>query len=194
MIRRPPRSTLFPYTTLFRSRRIRGVAVLIRDVLVEAPAQRDVDDLDAAADGEERHVVVERPVDEADLESVTRRGDFARGVVALLAEARGVDVAAAREDEAVEALPEHTERGLVELRREQHGDPPGLLNRAQGRRVHVRALGLLVEGDRGRDADEGPGHDSSRARISAGTRRRSPGGASSRRAISARSFWRLLGR
>src|SRR5256885_7061251 len=24
MIRRPPRSTLFPYTTLFRSRRIRG--------------------------------------------------------------------------------------------------------------------------------------------------------------------------
>src|SRR3712207_7256703 len=26
MIRRPPRSTLFPYTTLFRSRRIRGAA------------------------------------------------------------------------------------------------------------------------------------------------------------------------
>src|SRR5256885_8584564 len=26
MIRRPPRSTLFPYTTLFRSRRIRGVS------------------------------------------------------------------------------------------------------------------------------------------------------------------------
>src|SRR2546427_7493786 len=25
MIRRPPRSTLFPYTTLFRSRQIRGV-------------------------------------------------------------------------------------------------------------------------------------------------------------------------
>src|SRR3989454_11926251 len=158
MIRRPPRSTLFPYTTLFRSRRIRGVAVLIRDVLVEAPAQRDVDDLDAAADGEERHVVVERPVDEADLESVTRPGDFACGVVALLAEARGVDVAAAREDEAVEALPEHTERGLTELRREQHGDPAPLLKRAQGRRVHVRALPLLVEGDRGRDAGEGRQH------------------------------------
>src|SRR3712207_7572687 len=28
MIRRPPRSTLFPYTTLFRSRRRRGVRVL----------------------------------------------------------------------------------------------------------------------------------------------------------------------
>src|SRR5260221_8035471 len=30
MIRRPPRSTLFPYTTLFRSRRIRGVSVAAR--------------------------------------------------------------------------------------------------------------------------------------------------------------------
>src|SRR2546427_700322 len=129
---------------------------------------------------------------EADLEGVTRRGDFARGVVALVAEAHGVDVAAAREDETVEALPEHTERGLTELRREQHGDPARLLNRAQVRRVHVRALRLLVEGDRGRDADEGPVHDSSRARISAGTRRRSSGGASSRRAISARALLRLL--
>src|SRR5438093_7838477 len=101
------------------ARRIRGVAVLIRDVLVEAPAQRDVDDLDAAADGEEGHVVVERPMDDADPESVTRPGDFACGVVALVAEARGVDVAAAREDEAVEALPEHTARGPAELPREQ---------------------------------------------------------------------------
>src|SRR5438045_7085879 len=30
MIRRPPRSTLFPYTTLFRSRRIRRAALLHR--------------------------------------------------------------------------------------------------------------------------------------------------------------------
>src|SRR3712207_8485486 len=29
MIRRPPRSTLFPYTTLFRSRWLRGVAVSV---------------------------------------------------------------------------------------------------------------------------------------------------------------------
>src|SRR2546428_9115322 len=121
-------------------RRIRGVAVLIRDVLVEASAQRDVDDLDASADGQEGHVVVERPVDEADLEGVTRLGDSARGVVALLAEARGVDVAAAREDEAVEALPEYTERGLTELRRGKHGESARLLDRAQGSRGHVRHL------------------------------------------------------
>src|SRR5260370_3609977 len=36
MIRRPPRSTLFPYTTLFRSRRGRRVRVVVR---------RDVDRL-----------------------------------------------------------------------------------------------------------------------------------------------------
>src|SRR3712207_7629743 len=31
MIRRPPRSTLFPYTTLFRSIMILGAAVLLRE-------------------------------------------------------------------------------------------------------------------------------------------------------------------
>src|SRR5439155_12282488 len=84
--------------------------------------------------------------------------DSARGVVALLAEARGVDVAAAREDEAVEALPEYTERGLTELRREQHGDPARLLNRAQVGRVHGRALGLLVDGDGCGDANQRRAH------------------------------------
>src|SRR5438445_2506504 len=33
MIRLPPRSTLFPYTTLFRSRRISGMALLILALL-----------------------------------------------------------------------------------------------------------------------------------------------------------------
>src|SRR5256885_6849956 len=32
MIRRPPRSTLFPYTTLFRSRRVFGRSLAIRHV------------------------------------------------------------------------------------------------------------------------------------------------------------------
>src|SRR3712207_9065388 len=38
MIRRPPRSTLFPYTTLFRSR----VREVPRPVALRAPARRDV--------------------------------------------------------------------------------------------------------------------------------------------------------
>src|SRR3712207_7772065 len=39
MIRRPPRSTLFPYTTLFRSHEIRQLAHLHRAQLVLAPEQ-----------------------------------------------------------------------------------------------------------------------------------------------------------
>src|SRR3712207_8832817 len=35
MIRRPPRSTLFPYTTLFRSAPSRGAADLVVDLAVE---------------------------------------------------------------------------------------------------------------------------------------------------------------
>src|SRR5260370_25798783 len=38
MIRRPPRSTLFPYTTLFRSRRARAAAV--RDAVPAAAGAR----------------------------------------------------------------------------------------------------------------------------------------------------------
>src|SRR3712207_8860255 len=40
MIRRPPRSTLFPYTTLFRSRACRRTSVRIRDVWVARRAGR----------------------------------------------------------------------------------------------------------------------------------------------------------
>src|SRR5256885_6587549 len=36
MIRRPPRSTLFPYTTLFRSRTLKGPGVPLCDVLAAA--------------------------------------------------------------------------------------------------------------------------------------------------------------
>src|SRR3989454_3458709 len=41
MIRRPPRSTLFPYTTLFRSRYLNGQELFVRDVYACAdPAYR----------------------------------------------------------------------------------------------------------------------------------------------------------
>src|SRR3712207_8378675 len=46
MIRRPPRSTLFPYTTLFRSDdRLRGAQVAVRDAALE-PEVGDVEDGD----------------------------------------------------------------------------------------------------------------------------------------------------
>src|SRR3712207_8674058 len=49
MIRRPPRSTLFPYTTLFRSK--------VLDDRVEQPVRAQVARGDAAGDGEDVAVV-----------------------------------------------------------------------------------------------------------------------------------------
>src|SRR5687767_15227724 len=40
MLRRPPRSTLFPYTTLFRSRRKRSLAIRNRSVPSPGPGSR----------------------------------------------------------------------------------------------------------------------------------------------------------
>src|SRR3712207_7874762 len=57
MIRRPPRSTLFPYTTLFRSDDARGLGgddVLVR--VVDAVAGRDVDVVAVRDRGGGRHV------------------------------------------------------------------------------------------------------------------------------------------
>src|SRR3989454_4174366 len=52
MIRRPPRSTLFPYTTLFRSsrRRLRGAARVLRAVLRTAGVLRPTGLLRSADD------------------------------------------------------------------------------------------------------------------------------------------------
>src|SRR5256885_6277575 len=49
MIRRPPRSTLFPYTTLFRSRRV--VAVAMRDQNRAQSRHRLEDGADVRLDG-----------------------------------------------------------------------------------------------------------------------------------------------
>src|SRR3712207_3849133 len=65
MIRRPPRSTLFPYTTLFRSDRVDALGLLL-DVVRQAATAPDVDLVDRAAvvldDGQ---VLVERGSDGA---------------------------------------------------------------------------------------------------------------------------------
>src|SRR2546425_7369674 len=48
MIRRPPRSTLFPYTTLFRSREERGQDRRVADTPVEAHPHDGLELLDPA--------------------------------------------------------------------------------------------------------------------------------------------------
>src|SRR3712207_6937577 len=57
MIRRPPRSTLFPYTTLFRSRRLQHRAPAARAVL----ARQGVRDVDRGRAGVGEHVDAQVP-------------------------------------------------------------------------------------------------------------------------------------
>src|SRR3712207_9169929 len=69
MIRRPPRSTLFPYTTLFRSEAEGGEALVAlpraapRQPLVLAHDDGRVEALEDGADVPRRHGVVDRPDD-----------------------------------------------------------------------------------------------------------------------------------
>src|SRR5687768_18092263 len=59
MIRRPPRSTLFPYTTLFRSSRVQDTLALMRrpaDARVDGVVGREV----AIRDGKIRAVITGR--------------------------------------------------------------------------------------------------------------------------------------
>src|SRR2546430_13676015 len=67
MIRRPPRSTLFPYTTLFRSRHFEA-AQLGEDALGIADVTRDVDGPRLAAEGRDLELLGHDVVDEGALD------------------------------------------------------------------------------------------------------------------------------
>src|SRR5438874_10640199 len=80
MIRRPPRSTLFPYTTLFRSRRLRAGGELADEVLecarVEgtqahllAPRRRDHDRVWRQRVGGSQHVALRSEEHTSELQS-----------------------------------------------------------------------------------------------------------------------------
>src|SRR5438874_9188141 len=73
MIRRPPRSPLFPYTTLFRSLRARHLAYLFLPVEISkyfrAGTQGGLKLLVNVANALEGHVGIEHGVDEGDRKS-----------------------------------------------------------------------------------------------------------------------------
>src|SRR5947199_5316014 len=83
MIRRPPRSTLFPYTTLFRSRRRRAAAgdrhALARTgpPVPAAPPHRavDISDLDVRVGDRRPRVRAALPADLAALAAQVRHGN-----------------------------------------------------------------------------------------------------------------------
>src|SRR5688572_31334195 len=79
MLRRPPRSTLFPYTTLFRSEYVRVAALAIarrdpdRDDRLGARLPLDRSDDVGAARGRRRLVALDRPALRAPLDRKSTR-------------------------------------------------------------------------------------------------------------------------
>src|SRR5256885_7976391 len=61
MIRRPPRSTLFPYTTLFRSDGLDGEVELLGDFLAGAALGHELQDLPLARGEEVEHARLADP-------------------------------------------------------------------------------------------------------------------------------------
>jgi hypothetical protein len=74
--------------------------------------------------------------------------------VRRLAEARRVDVAAAREQNGVETAHEPLERRLGELGRQEHRHAARLLHGVEVRGIDIGALGRLIYGDRRGDAHQ----------------------------------------
>ena len=73
-----------------------------REVLEERPARGDVQELLAAADSEDRHVLLERALREVELGLVADRIDLLEQPVGLFAVVHRVDVHAARKQQPVE--------------------------------------------------------------------------------------------
>src|SRR5256885_16262294 len=80
MIRRPPRSTLFPYTTLFRSERVGDLVVGHPDDVAQEQRHLEVDGqvLDGAPDGVDRLDPLEGRVQNLELREVVERDVRAR--------------------------------------------------------------------------------------------------------------------
>jgi hypothetical protein len=134
-------------------------ARVARDVLVERATERDVEHLNAPADREERPVLVERPLGERDLQPISRLGHLQDRRMSDFAEPRWVDVAAAREEQPVEARPERVECAVVEARGEEHRHTASLLEGDQVGIVEMGArrglAGGAVGGRRSGHADQG---------------------------------------
>src|SRR5215217_8815869 len=80
------------------------LAELIGDVLEEGAAETDVEDLDSAADAEDRQIAVECLAQERELEGVAELADVVgRRVDVGVAVDRRIDVGAAAEEQTVEA-------------------------------------------------------------------------------------------
>ena len=83
-----------------------GVGALRGDVLVERAAERDVEDLEPAAEPEQRLPLGDGPAREAELHPVAGRVEPAAGRQRRLAVGRGIQVHAAGDEDRVDAVVE----------------------------------------------------------------------------------------
>jgi sulfate-transporting ATPase len=140
-----------------------GLAVAL-EVLVQRAAQRDVDGLGAAADAEHRHPHLVDRARELQLEAVERRLGRAERLVGAGAVGRGVEVRAAGQTDAVEALEQRGQRTGAERRQHDRHAARQLDGAHVGqpqRHLVLRRLAVAAERREitapnlgGRDADE----------------------------------------
>src|ERR1700686_1655905 len=85
-------------------RMLNGRDLLMSQILVERAAERDVQELLAAADAERRQVVGKRPARQGQLGPIARRLDNVHVIDRLFAVLLWRDIRAARKNDAVEPL------------------------------------------------------------------------------------------
>lgn len=105
---------------------------LIGNVRVHSSAQQHVENLDAAADGQQRHFALERPACQVQFQSIPVRVGHVDHVVFLTTRLGRVDVTAACQDEAVDRV--------------QHGVCASLTGRDQQRQAPRTAYSFNVVG------------------------------------------------
>src|SRR3989442_5631455 len=133
---------------------IEGSGPLARQVLVQRAAERDVEDLDAAADREDRQPALARARDQGELDRVALGIDLAELGVRGGAVARGIDVLAARQHEPGDGREDLHGTAGIERRRDDDGDEPGARQGAHVRGVERDALAPIVAASGGRRGHE----------------------------------------
>lgn len=92
---------------------VQSIGDIIGQVLVERTTERDIEHLDAAADGEDRYVTLERRTNQSDLEAIASLGYAVRkGMSSCCAVQLGIDVAATSEEKPIYGAEE--DFGLIE--------------------------------------------------------------------------------
>ncbi len=131
---------------------------VMRDVLLEPAAERDVDQLEPAADAEHGDVALERRAQDPQLERVPRGIDVLGGAIRLAVPVR-LDVSAPGEAEAFEVL----RRRVVRV--ERHDVEAGAAERGKVLVAGAHAPLALVAAERGQDpASHGRKYAGQRAR------------------------------